>query len=215
MRPSSSACGSSSGAPTRTRCQACAGSRARPCARSSRTRPVSRASTRRRPRSPTTSPLPMPSPTTSARGAAASSGREVRAISRANGRALVATTADEFEFDLLVICAGLHSDRLARLAGDARSRDRPLPRRVLPARSRARAARARPDLPGSRPRATPSSASTSPGRVRGGVDVGPNAVLAFAREGYRRRDVRVGDLARRSAAGVPGAGAQALADGSA
>ena len=32
-------------------------------------------------------------------------------------------------------------------------------------------------------------------RVSGGVDVGPNAVLAFAREGYRRRDVRAGDLA--------------------
>jgi L-2-hydroxyglutarate oxidase LhgO len=32
-------------------------------------------------------------------------------------------------------------------------------------------------------------------RVAGGVDVGPNAVLAFAREGYRRRDVSLGDLA--------------------
>jgi L-2-hydroxyglutarate oxidase LhgO len=32
-------------------------------------------------------------------------------------------------------------------------------------------------------------------RVRGGVDVGPNAVLAFAREGYRRRDIRLADLA--------------------
>jgi L-2-hydroxyglutarate oxidase LhgO len=32
-------------------------------------------------------------------------------------------------------------------------------------------------------------------RVNGGVDVGPNAVLAFAREGYRRRDVSVGDIA--------------------
>ena len=31
-------------------------------------------------------------------------------------------------------------------------------------------------------------------RVDGGVDVGPNAVLALAREGYRRRDVRPADL---------------------
>jgi L-2-hydroxyglutarate oxidase LhgO len=31
-------------------------------------------------------------------------------------------------------------------------------------------------------------------RVHGGVDVGPNAVLALAREGYRRRDLRVADL---------------------
>ena len=34
------------------------------------------------------------------------------------GKARVATAEDEFEFDLLVICAGLQSDRLARLAGD-------------------------------------------------------------------------------------------------
>ena len=32
-------------------------------------------------------------------------------------------------------------------------------------------------------------------RIGGGVDVGPNAVLAFAREGYRQRDVRLRDLA--------------------
>jgi L-2-hydroxyglutarate oxidase LhgO len=31
-------------------------------------------------------------------------------------------------------------------------------------------------------------------RVDGGVDIGPNAVLALAREGYRRRDIRLGDL---------------------
>jgi L-2-hydroxyglutarate oxidase LhgO len=31
-------------------------------------------------------------------------------------------------------------------------------------------------------------------RISGGVDVGPNAVLALAREGYRRRDVRLADL---------------------
>ena len=32
-------------------------------------------------------------------------------------------------------------------------------------------------------------------RVGGAVDLGPNAVLALAREGYRRRDVRPADLA--------------------
>jgi L-2-hydroxyglutarate oxidase LhgO len=31
-------------------------------------------------------------------------------------------------------------------------------------------------------------------RINGGVDVGPNAVLALAREGYRWRDVRLGDM---------------------
>jgi L-2-hydroxyglutarate oxidase LhgO len=31
-------------------------------------------------------------------------------------------------------------------------------------------------------------------RVNGGVDIGPNAVLATAREGYRRSDLRLSDL---------------------
>jgi L-2-hydroxyglutarate oxidase len=31
--------------------------------------------------------------------------------------------------------------------------------------------------------------------IRGGVECGPNAVLAFAREGYRRSDVNLGDVA--------------------
>ena len=32
--------------------------------------------------------------------------------------------------------------------------------------------------------------------IDGSVTVGPNAVLAFKREGYRRRDVSLGDMAR-------------------
>ena len=30
--------------------------------------------------------------------------------------------------------------------------------------------------------------------IQGGVEAGPNAILATAREGYRKRDVRLGDL---------------------
>jgi L-2-hydroxyglutarate oxidase LhgO len=43
--------------------------------------------------------------------------------------------------------------------------------------------------------------------VDGGVDVGPNAVLALAREGYRRRDVNLRDL--RETLAWPGFGALA------
>ena len=53
-------------------------------------------------------------------------------------------------------------------------------------------------------------------RVGGAVDVGPNAVLALAREGYRRRDVRPADLADRAAlARLSPHGPAALADGGA
>src|SRR5205085_6003908 len=30
--------------------------------------------------------------------------------------------------------------------------------------------------------------------IHGGIECGPNAVLAFAREGYRKRDINIGDL---------------------
>ena len=50
-------------------------------------------------------------------------------------------------------------------------------------------------------------------RVGGAVDVGPNAVLALAREGYRRRDVRPADLAEPlRLARLPPHGRPALAD---
>lgn len=122
-------------------------------------------------------------------------GSEVRAISRADGRARVATAEDEFEFDLLVICAGLHSDRLARLAGDEREPT------IVPFRGEYyRLVPERETLVRGLLYPVPDPSYPFLGvhftrRVRGGVDVGPNAVLAFAREGYRRRDLRVGELA--------------------
>jgi L-2-hydroxyglutarate oxidase LhgO len=109
--------------------------------------------------------------------------------------ALLRTSLDSFEFDRLVLCAGLHSDRLARLAGDE-----PEPR-IVPFRGEYY--RLRPEreqlvrgllYPVPDP-AYPFLGVHFTRRVGGGVDVGPNAVLAFAREGYRRRDVRLRDVA--------------------
>ena len=83
-------------------------------------------------------------------------GRRARARRACHGHRTVAggvrvVAGDEREFDRLVVCAGLQSDRVARLAGDdAEPVDRPVPRRVLPARARAAAARPRAALPGPR-----------------------------------------------------------------
>ncbi|MGH2934719.1 MAG: L-2-hydroxyglutarate oxidase [Gaiellaceae bacterium] len=117
-------------------------------------------------------------------------GHRVTAIS---GEVRVATTRGDFELDRLVICAGLQSDRVARLADDEREPG------IVPFRGeyyrlkREELVRGLlypvPDL------AYPFLGVHFTRRVRGGVDVGPNAVLALAREGYRRRDLRVGDLA--------------------
>jgi L-2-hydroxyglutarate oxidase LhgO len=120
---------------------------------------------------------------------------EVTAIRRAGARARVEAGEQTFEFDRLVICAGLQSDRISRLAGDQREP------RIVPFRGeyhRLRSERSGlvrgllypvPD-PG-----YPFLGVHFTNRIAGGVDVGPNAVLAFAREGYRRRDVSLGDLA--------------------
>jgi len=102
---------------------------------------------------------------------------------------------EEREFDRLVICAGVYSDRLARLAGDE---EEPV---IVPFRGEYhRLAAGREDLVRGLLYPVPDPAYPFLGvhftrRVSGGVDVGPNAVLALAREGYRRRDVRFGDLA--------------------
>ena len=121
-------------------------------------------------------------------------GFEVTRIGRRGDRVTVASPGEELVFDRLVICAGLWSDRLARLAGDA-----PAPA-IVPFRGEYyRLVPAREGLvrgliyPVPDPR-YPFLGVHFTRRVRGGVDIGPNAVLALAREGYRRRDVRPGEL---------------------
>ena len=121
-------------------------------------------------------------------------GAEVRSIETVAGKVQVVTVLEGFEFDLLVICAGLQSDRVARLAGDEHEPT------IVPFRGEYyRLAPERESLVNGLLYPVPDPAYPFLGvhftrRVHGGVDVGPNAVLAFAREGYRRRDVRVGDV---------------------
>ena len=119
---------------------------------------------------------------------------EVTAVRRTRGQARVEAHGESFEFDRIVICAGLQSDRVARLAGDEREPT------IVPFRGEYyRLAPERADLVRGLLYPVPDPAYPFLGvhftrRIDGGVDVGPNAVLAFAREGYRRRNVRVADL---------------------
>ncbi|GLY98422.1 L-2-hydroxyglutarate oxidase [Actinoplanes sp. NBRC 103695] len=109
---------------------------------------------------------------------------------------------DELGFDRLILCAGLHSDRVAALAGDD-----PSPRivpfrgeylRVLPPKAHLVRGLIYP-VPDPR---YPFLGVHFTRRVDDTLEVGPNAVLAGALEGYRWRDVSLGDLAR--VAGWPG-----------
>jgi L-2-hydroxyglutarate oxidase LhgO len=94
----------------------------------------------------------------------------------------------------VVICGGLYSDRLARLAGDQREPT------IVPFRGEyyrlvaGREALVRGLLyPVPNP-AYPFLGVHFTSRIDGSVDVGPNAVIALAREGYRRRDVSLADV---------------------
>jgi L-2-hydroxyglutarate oxidase LhgO len=107
----------------------------------------------------------------------------------------VETTGGDLIGDRVIVCAGLQSARLARRAGDD-----PDPQ-IVPFRGEYY--RLRPDrsdlvrgliYPVPDPR-YPFLGIHLTRRIDGGVDVGPNAVLALALEGYRRRDVSLPDLA--------------------
>ena len=122
-------------------------------------------------------------------------GARVTAIHRDTLAARVESTGPAFEFDRLILCAGLQSDRVARLAGDT------LEPRIVPFRGEYyRLSSERESLVRGLLYPVPDPAYPFLGvhfttRVGGGVDVGPNAVIALAREGYRRRDVRLRDVA--------------------
>ena len=121
-------------------------------------------------------------------------GAEVTDV-RPVGDAVRVVAGDEHEFDRLVICGGLHSDRLARIAGDEADPA------IVPFRGEYyRLAPGREALVRGLLYPVPDPQYPFLGihftrRVGGGVDVGPNAVLALAREGYRRRDICAADVA--------------------
>jgi (S)-2-hydroxyglutarate dehydrogenase len=111
------------------------------------------------------------------------------------GPTLVAAGAEPLAVDRLIICAGLQSDLVAALAGDTAAP------RVVPFRGEYMRVRPPKDglirgliYPVPDPR-YPFLGVHFTRRVDGTLEVGPNAVLATAREGYRRRDVSLPDLA--------------------
>ena len=127
----------------------------------------------------------------------------VTGVQRRTGEGVYALTdGGARRLSRLVICAGLQADLLAREAGDEASPEIvPFRGEYLRLRPHARDRVRHLIYPVPDPRYPFLGVHLTP-RVDGESDLGPNAVLALAREGYRRRDVTWDQLSRlgRSAA---------------
>ena len=119
---------------------------------------------------------------------------KVRSLRQTYGGWSAETEAGDFEAKLLINCAGLHCDRVSELAG--------LRREVRIAPFRGEYYKIKPDrqsLVRHLIYAVPDPKFPFLGvhftrLIHGGVEAGPNAVLAFAREGYRKTDINPRDL---------------------
>lgn len=103
--------------------------------------------------------------------------------------------ADEFAGDFLINCAGLQCDRVCRLAGQ-NPRDRIIPFRGEYYTLRAESAGLVRNLiyPVPDPK-FPFLGVHFTRLIGGGIEAGPNAVVALAREAYRKTQWKLGDMA--------------------
>jgi L-2-hydroxyglutarate oxidase len=121
-------------------------------------------------------------------------GHAFKGIQRREGRLIVRHSGGEIETRLLATCAGLHADKVARLTGDepgiltvpfrgeyyvlSPEKQHLVNNLIYPVPN--------PDFPFLGVHYTRM--------MRGGIEAGPNAVLAFRREGYSRWDIRWKEL---------------------
>lgn len=120
-------------------------------------------------------------------------GVEVKAIEERPDAVVVSGRSGSWQARRLVVCAGLQSDRLARLAGLA-IRHRIVPFRgeyyALPQQLSGLVSRLIYPVPDP---AMPFLGIHLTRMMRGGVTVGPNAVLGWAREGYPKGAISLAD----------------------
>ena len=130
-----------------------------------------------------------------AQGGTINTGTKVTSIARSNGETVIETNRGSLSTKYLINCAGLHSDRVSRMAGEKTEVT------IVPFRGEYY------DLVAGREHLVRNLLYPVPDlrfpflgvhftrRISGGVDAGPNAVLAFKREGYRRTDFSLQDAA--------------------
>jgi L-2-hydroxyglutarate oxidase len=129
------------------------------------------------------------------RGVLIRTGCRVRAITRADGRSVLHTDQGEVPARCLINCAGLHADAVARMMGVHPAVQ------IVPFRGEYYTLRHGQQLVRGLIYPVPDPEFPFLGvhftkRLQGDIEAGPNAVLAFAREGYRMRQIHVPDLLR-------------------
>jgi L-2-hydroxyglutarate oxidase LhgO len=117
----------------------------------------------------------------------------VQGISQRSGETVLETARGSIKANRVINCAGLHSDRIMRLAGENNGL-RIVPFRgeyyeIVPAR---RKLVRNLIYPVADPR-FPFLGVHFTRRISGGIEAGPNAVLALKREGYRKTDFNLKD----------------------
>lgn len=128
------------------------------------------------------------------RGGRVVTGARVNRLRRLSDGWTAETEKGAFDASLVINCAGLHSDRVTELTGNRREV------RIVPFRGEYfKIRKERQSLVRHLIYPVPDPKFPFLGvhytrLIHGGVECGPNAVLAFAREGYKKSDIRVADL---------------------
>jgi len=106
----------------------------------------------------------------------------------------ISTTSGDYEADFLINCGGLQCDRLSNMAGNHNAtRIVPFRGEYFKLKSSAQHLVHNLIYPVPDPK-FPFLGVHFTRLIHGGIEAGPNAVLAFAREGYRHTDVRLHDM---------------------
>ncbi len=113
-----------------------------------------------------------------------------------SGELIVLTTKGEFKTKLLVNCGGLYCDRIAKLCGVNPGLQ------IVPFRGEYYKLKKEKEslvknliYPVPDPR-FPFLGVHFTRMIKGGVEAGPNAVLAFKREGYKKKDFSIADISK-------------------
>jgi len=115
-------------------------------------------------------------------------------IQQESDRVVVETTSGDVSGGVLVNCTGLQCDRVARLGGvKPEAKIVPFRGEYFELKPEAQSLCRNLIYPTPDPK-FPFLGVHFTRMIQGGVECGPNAVLAFAREGYRKRDINVRDL---------------------